>query len=750
MKVSLLRLIEVSICFNFVFYSSYSISQEVINDEDNVEVILVTAQKRVERLIDVPISVTSINKSQIAERGIKELKELASLSPNLIISQGTDFNTKITIRGVGAHSRNIGFDSRVGVYIDGVYMGQSPAINQGLGDFERIEVLRGPQGTLFGKNSIAGAISLISQQPSDEFQTSLAATIGNYDLREYHLQSNIPFTAQTKAIVFLNTTKETGYVTNQLTKNKVGGNDSSSGRVHLFSELASDLTVSVTADFLNKDRLGFENKPLSDPFGNHPVNGPFGDLYKGTADDKYLQYMNNDVAEDKQIWGSALTLNYQLSNDFSLKSISAYRDTKTKINFDIDYSSLSIIDTLTTDSYKQLSQEFQLLSPDDEDFSYILGLYLYQLDSTTLRDANGGEDIVLFGDPRLQPDRLAVSIDGDVKTQSYALFGNTSYAFTDKLTLGLGVRYNQETKEVDWTIDGSNSGFFGIATGAVKDKRTDTNFSPAINVNYALTPYSQTYLRLATGFKSGGYNLDYITADAFASGIEFNDETVISYELGYKAQLLNNRLNISGALFKSIYDDYQVNQFVDLGDGRTALSITNAAEVKTQGIELELNYQLSDDLAFNMFIGGLSAKFDKFPGGGTGGSDASGNKLPNAPKLTASFGVQYYQSWPAIASTLNYKVDYHYTGSKYFNVNNDSNYEFSDGSTVDYGKVGSSKQLSARISLTADNGAWEIGLWGKNLTNSDHMVRSFRDFFGTILAGYAKPRSYGVETTFYF
>jgi iron complex outermembrane receptor protein len=518
----------------------------------------------------------------------------------------------------------------------------------------------------------------------------------------------------------------------------------------MFSELSESLNLSFTADFLNQGRLSFTSKPLSDPFGYPPVNGPFGDIYKGTADDKYLQYQNHDTVENKDIWGSALAVDYQLSNNFSIRSISSYRDTKMKINIDVDYSPLSILDTLYSDSYEQVSHEFQLLSPKDQSFSYILGLYLYQLDSTTKRNAYGGENIVLLGDPRLEPNRLAVGIDGHVQTKTYALFGHTNYTLTDKLTLGIGLRYSQEIKEVDWAIDGSNSGFIEIATGMVKDKRTDTKFTPAVNLNYALTPYSQAYFSLATGFKSGGYNLDFITVDELDSGIEFNEETVVSYELGYKGLLLNNRLSVNGSLFKSVYDNFQVNQFIDLGDGRTAISITNAAEVTTQGIELELNYQFNDDFILNAFIGGLSATFDKFPGGGTGGSDASGNKLPNAPRFNASFGVHYYQLWPLMASTLNYKVDYYYTASEYFNVNNDNYYEFSDGSKVAYGKSKSSKQLSARINLIADNGAWEVALWGKNLTNSDHLVRSARDFFGTILAGYAKPRAYGVAVTVYF
>lgn len=754
MKVKSVKLSLISGAVLLALQSQTTFAQDEVIEQaqkkEKIETIVVTSQKRSERLIEVPISVTNLGKEELAQRGIKSLKNIGDLAPNLKISQGTDFNSSISIRGVGANSRNIGFDSRVGVYIDGVYLGQSPAINQGLVDLERVEVLRGPQGTLFGKNSIAGAINLISQKPNDEFEGSVGVNVGNFGTRDYSAQVNLPLGEVTAAKIFLNKADGDGHVYNELTKEHVGGRDETSGRINLVSQLSDKLEINFSADYTAQDRLAYASKALTDPFGGHPVDGAFGDIYNGTVDDKYTYFQNKDIDEDKTVWGSSISLDYTLDNEFSIKSITAYRSTEMSIGIDVDHSPLSILDTFYTDTYEQTSQEFQFISPDQSSFKYIVGLYLFSLDSQTVRRADGGDNIVIFGDPRLQPGRPVVEIDGQVDTSSYALFGNGTYDINDDFTLGFGLRYSSETKEVKWDIDGSNSGFFDIAVGSVNDKRTDQNVSPSLNLNYAITDDSQAYVRVSTGFKSGGYNLDFITSDQLGLGIEFDEETVTSYEVGYKAELLERRLRVATSIFSAQYEDYQVNQYIDLGEGRTALSITNAAEVTTQGLEVELDYQATDDLVLTASLGLLDATFDRFPGGGAGGSDATGNELPNAPEVTASLSAQYYHELPSLSASIMYRVDYNYTSEQFLNVNNDENYPLPDGDKVDYGMVKSHNTVGARITLIADSGAWEASLWGQNLTNSDHMQESFRDFFGTILAGYATPRTFGIEAKYNF
>ncbi len=727
-------------------FSTYTAVQA---QESMLEEVVVTAQKRSERLIEVPISITTLSAETIEQSGVRELKELGDLTPNLMISQNSDFGTNIVIRGVGANSRNIGFDSRVGVYLDGVYLGQSPAANQGLVDLAQVEVLRGPQGTLFGKNTVAGAISLTSVKPGDEFEGSVGVIVGNYDNLEVQGSVNVPLTDTTSIKFYGNSTTRDGFVDNLFNGDQANERDAVSGRVHLRSELSSSLEMNISADYMEQDRLGFNGEPLTDTFGFFlPEEGK----------DEY-EFSQQTVLEDKELKGASVSFDYETEGGYLLKSITAYRDSEITYDADPDYDSAEFLGVIYTDTYEQTTQEFQIISPDDSNFKYVAGIYYYQQDSATDRDAIPGLGTVFFPGAGVEvpilafgidPTRKAVDIDGTVETESYAIFANGTYDLTDRLTLGVGFRYGEETKDVDWNIDGSNSGAFRIATTTVVDSRTDDSFDPTSRLNYAVFEDSYIYGRVSTGSKSGGYNLDFINVDQVEAGIEFDQETVTSYEVGYKGEFPDQNLRVGVALFYSEFEDYQVNQYVDLGGGRTALSITNAAEVITQGVEIDVTYQPTVNLQLTAALGLLDAEFDSFPGGDAEGGDASGNKLPYAPELTASLGAQYYYPLPAIESSLLLRADYSYTDGYYITASNDEGHTLADGSEVPFGEVDSYGTVSARIGLVSDAENWEVSVWGRNLTDSDHQNYSFRDFFGTILGGYAMPRTYGVEAKYNF
>ncbi len=724
-------------------------SAATVQAQSILEEVVVTAQKRSERLIEVPISITTLSAETINQSGVRELKELGDLTPNLLVSQNSDFGTNIVIRGVGANSRNIGFDSRVGVYLDGVYMGQSPAANQGLVDLAQVEVLRGPQGTLFGKNTVAGAISLTSVKPHEEFEGSVGVIIGNYDNLELQGSANVPLTDSTSVKVYANKTTRDGYVDNVFNGDKVNERDVFSGRVHLRTEFNSQLEMNISADFLEQDRMGFNGEPLTDTFG----------FFRPAQGQGKYELSQQTLLEDKELKGGSLTFDYEMDSGYLLKSITAYRDSEITYDADPDYDSAEFLGVLYTDTYKQTTQEFQITSPDDSSFKYVAGLFYYQQDSTTDRDAIPGSGTVFFPGAGvnvpilafgIDPTMKAVDIDGEVDTESYAVFANGTYDLTDRLTLGVGFRYGRETKDVDWSIDGSNSGAFRMATTRVIDSRTDTSFDPTISLNYAVFEDSYVYGRVSTGSKSGGYNLDFINVDQIEAGIEFDEETVTSYELGYKGEFPELNLRLSVALFMSEFEDYQVNQYVDLGGGRTALSITNAAEVTTQGIEIDLMYQATENLQLTAALGVLDAEFDSFPDGDAEGGDASGNKLPYAPELTASLGVQYYYPLPSLSSSLLLRADYSYADDYFITASNDQGHTLADGSQVAFGEVDGFSTVAARIGLVSDAADWEVSVWGRNLTDSDHQNYSFRDFFGTILGGYAMPRTYGVEAKYNF
>lgn len=703
-----------------------------------LEEVIVTAQKRSENLTEVPISITSFKAESIKQTGIQQLKDVADYIPNLSISSGTDFTSSVSIRGVGANSRNIGFDTRVGVYLDGVYLGQSPALNQELLDLARIEVLRGPQGTLFGKNTVAGAINLVSEKPSDEFSGSIGIKVGNYSSKQLSASLNLPISEKLLSKFAFSKQKRDGLVRNLHTGNDVNEQDATSYRAQFLYIGDSGFAANVALDGMSTDRLSYTGDTVTNTFGSR---------LDTEAPKQNEISMTVDPTEERDIKGAALTLDWDLANDFAIRSISAYRDTEIEYSNDTDYAVIDLVQIEYADSYKQLSQEFQLISPDAGSLKYIAGLYLYQQKGESLRRANTSALAGLFfGTDQSRP----TTTDGAVDTESYALFVNGSYQINEQFKLGLGFRLSEESKEVDWSIDGSGSGAFGIASGLVVDKRTDRHFSPTINLNYAFGEEMNAYVKYSSGYKSGGFNLDFVSAGDLAAGIEFDKETVESYEIGLKGTAWDGRLSFSLAAFQSNYDDYQVNQFIDLGAGRTSISIRNAAEVETKGMEAEFTVLATEQLKFFASVGFLDGKFASYPGGGANGTDVSGNTLPGISDVSASLGLQYYRPVPALGAELLIRLDYSYRDEFFNDANNTTSTTLASGDTVQFGWVDSYELVNLRIGLESEAGTWNVALWGRNLTDESYLTNTSRDFLGTLRHFSGTPRTFGVDIEYQF
>ena len=807
------------------------------NDDDDSNVILVTAQKRSERLSEVPISMSVFPEEAIDQTGIQELRELAEFIPNVLITQGTDFNSRILIRGVGAPSRNIGFDSRVGVYLDGVYLGQGPAVNQDLVDLERVEVLRGPQGTLFGKNTVAGAISMVSKKPGDEFEAKATVNFANLNGIELRANVNVPITDTFTAKFAGSTRQRDGYIDNVWSADKVPTNmvigvdpntgapiivpiaaviagsfdpafaafgfpphpthalgpdtpptapndlnnqDTQSWRAQFRYQPSEALDINLSLDGLTSDRRPVLGVNITDTFGAFAeVDAPQADQVS----------WSNPGREKRDIKGGALDITYNMANEFTLKSITSNRVTKINYQNDTDYGAIDWVHLNYEDKYDQTTQEFQIISPDDAAFKYVVGVYYYNQDSDTLRDVFNGNAAIFFSDFanfNVNYPGTTTSNRGTVNTESTAAYLSGSYQLNEQWKLGFGVRYTTETKKMDWALDGSHSGLFGIATtpaGGIQDKRKDTDWSPTVSLNYAYNDYSNIYVKYSTGFKSGGFNLDFIDPTALADGIRFDKETVTSYELGLKTSLLDDRLTLNMAYFDASYDDYQVNQFFSLGINNgvetTSIRIRNAASVSTNGIELEAVFRVTDDLTINGSLGTLDATFDSFPNGAsprdpiTGVKapvvDADGNKLPGAADLNASLGIQYYKRIEKLDSDLLVRLDVTYTGDYFTTIENVksrglngtrpgnltfdtdfTNPNFGQTSQVPFGFVKGYALLNGRIGLIDGQGSWEVYLWGRNLTDENQYVDSFREFFGTLVNTPQTPRTYGIEASYNF
>ncbi|MDN4501732.1 TonB-dependent receptor [Alteromonadaceae bacterium BrNp21-10] len=727
-------------------FLSLGATQAQQNVDDNsltdteYEVVIVTAQKRAQKLSDVPIALSSFSAANIEQTGITQLSELSDFIPNLSISRTTDFTSAITIRGVGANSRNIGFDSRVGVYLDGVYLGQSPALNQELLDLERVEVLRGPQGSLFGKNTVAGAINLISKTPSDTLEGKVSASLGNLNAQEFQGHINLPLTDSSAAKFSVSKLDRDGYIKNLTTGSDLNERDALAYRGQFRSLISPQLELNLSVDGLNTERLSFLGEALSDTLSSSI------DL---AAPNKNEVATTFDTFEKRDIAGGSLDLSYHFDNGYDLKSITAYRDTDIFYRNDSDYAAADLLSIEYNDQYQQWSQEFQLISPiNDSPYEYVTGLYLYTQDANTQRDAINGAHSFLFGNTP----GAVVNNSGKVKTDSVAAFFNGGYDLSSANTIGLGLRYTHESKDLNWLLNGSQSGIFRIGStdGPMIDSRSDSYLSYSLHISHRINEDLTSYAKYSTGFKSGGFNLDYITDNDLAAGIDFDKETVDSAEVGLKGNFYGNTLVVNMAAFSSDFKNYQVNQFIDLGNGASSISIRNAAKAKTQGVELEVVYRPITNLEVQASMGLLDTEFDDFPGGLTGGGNAAGKELINAPKSNFSLGIQYITDLSMINADLSWRLDINHNSDFYTTVDNVKNATLTDGTIVDFGHVDSITLVNARVGLLGNNNGLEFYLWGRNLTDVRDPIDNRKDFFGTVTTNYAEPRTYGMEVTYSF
>jgi iron complex outermembrane receptor protein len=760
-KLSLLA-IATSTVANTSLANETELTTEIAKNEQ-IEVIMVTSQKRYQRLIDVPTSIAVVTADTINNSSAQQLVDIADLVPNLDMEDVNSFNNKVSIRGVGSHSRNISFDTRVGVYLDGVYLGQSPGLNQELMDIERIEVLRGPQGSLFGKNTVAGAINITTLRPADNFEAKVKVRIGNYNAQQVNGYVNALITDDVFLKVSANSLKRDGFVDNLHPDalGDVGDKNNQSFRAQLLVESIDNLSLMLTLDGSSADETPLFGEHITDTLGLTPVEA-------GAAG---IRTTYNDFlpSEDRDSSGISFEAIYEFSDGSSFKSITAQRDVKLNFIMDLDYSSLNIFSLNYTDEYDQFTQEFQYTSNLGGKVEFILGAYYYQQDSFTDRSSIPGDRdtiINLFDNTFLAASLAGTGLStfegtpfeelyplgennhiGTVDTQSYALFTNITYDFSAQWQLSLGMRWGEETKKVDWFTDGTKSGLFQLATANVVDKKSDSDFLPSIALNYNYDSNNVFYARIATGSKSGGYNLDFITA-AQLEALEFDKESSINYELGFKGYNNDQSLSYAFTMFKTNYDDYQQTQFIDLGDSRTIIAIANAAEVATDGVEVELSVKITDNFTLGLAASYLDASFDKFENGGTADDpDVSGNRLPESSKVQAVMMLDYSAE---INETSHWfaHLDISHTGDQYTTTNNVKKQTLITGDVVDFGYLPSRTAVNAKVGVQNDD--WTVSLWVRNLADNDDIVYSRRQFLGGIDQGWNAPRTYGVDVTYNF
>ncbi len=694
-------------------------------EREVLQEVVVTARHREENLQRVPISISAINGEAISAARETTLQGLEYSVPNLVFGEtGASAETFIGIRGIGDFSRNIGFDTRVGVYIDGVFAGQSLSVDQGLIDVKQIEVLRGPQGTLFGKNSSSGVINIVSNTPV------IGENSGEWRVRGGNLSTvagsgiaNLPLGDRAAARISFVTQRQDGYIENLFNGNKLMTNNHTLGRARLLFKPSAALDLNFTMDFRRQhnDLLFLEPDASYENSAGNPLAAP-----------DFVVDQNADLIDENDGWGGGLTADYTFDNHFVLTAITGYRRADRKTGSDEDATRVFTLDArYFEDHFKHFTEEIRLASPGNNPLRYVLGAFYFDQKARTDRVVALGPG---FGGP---PQGIDAAVQhSSVDTRNWALFVNANYDLTDRLTLSGGARYTDEKK--DAVIRQNVLPGFGLAQVVAEDlNRSEGYFTATANLQYRVNDAMSAYFTYASGYKSGGFNVDLVRV---VSDLPFQEEKVNNFELGLKSDFLDGRLRLNLAAFVAKYSNYQVFQFrFDPSSGTTALLISNAASVKTKGFEAEGTALLNDNFSLSFGLGYSDATFEDFPGGAVDGTtgallNVAGNRLPRAPKWTADVTGNYKFTLGSTSGRL--AINYGFRDEQFFNPDNREN-----------SRQGSYGLWNASLDFNISK-SWQVGLYGRNLTDQTYRTMRGISFLGVPFSLFAQPRTYGAEVSF--
>ena len=622
-----------------------------------LEEVLVSASRRVESLQDVPMSVSAFSSDFFQDTGVNQLGDLEQYTPNFRISASTDSrSTIIRIRGIGSVGSNSGVDPSVGVFIDGVYQGRSGMSISDLVDVQRVEILRGPQGTLYGKNTSAGAISVLTNLPGPDYESMLELGYDSNEQAEIRGMVNIPFGNSGHAMRLAGFGIDGDHLfENTYTGQGVNNANKYGGRGRLLLDLGgendgADLGQLVfSADYTKEDTdccafavIDYNGlSPLNAPSTNNPSAQWQADLGLNALGEPILDYTAfedsegfsppkadpfgdnywfDEAMENKvELGGVSVEWNRDLASNSAITFLNAWRHYESNSAFDGDFTAYNAVGSSTDVKLDQYSSELRLASPGGETFDYQYGLYAYysEFDSVgtfsqhpalvdNVRIAPG----VTLGD--IFPDGTINTDTNDYTTTSYAAFGQVVWNYSEKLSATLGLRYTYEKKErkgSQLTIPSFPIDIPPIAGPDIyqDNSRNDSDVSPAVNLRYFFTEDVMGYASISRGFKSGGFNQ---RREASGSDGEFDEETATNYELGWKTTLLERRLQFNGTLFYVDYEDFQSQTF----DG-SSVRVTNAGNLKSYGAELELVYLPVENVTVGSAIGFNKTEYGSFDNG---------------------------------------------------------------------------------------------------------------------------------------
>ncbi|MEM6583769.1 MAG: TonB-dependent receptor [Pseudomonadota bacterium] len=767
-----------------IIFASGMVSFEANSREDYragvLEEVTVVAQRVEESLQETPIAVTAFSAAELQGLGIRSANEVAHYTPNMTAESqpGSTSTTNFTIRGITTTDPTLSVEAGVGVYLNGIYIARSNGLIYDVVDLQAIEVLRGPQGTLYGRNTTGGAVNIITAKPKGEWGFRQLLTAGNDSRFRSTTTLDTQEWAGLSAKLSYMHYEQDGFVDNLTT-------DPQQGSVGDFGERDED-AYNIALSWAPIDDLVFDfnydnTQSASVPQGSQltwassdiarivtdatffpgcydsdPLCAPINEAYaaaEAVASSDRVGRLNMPYAgkEDLDIDGYSLIASWDIYENLTLKSLTGYRELHLEQRTDLSGGGFSTSPGVTgsgvttlfaagipnTKEQDQFSQELQLIGSLDR-LEFIFGLYYFEESASETTQEQVALNLSFWGPAKIY----------DVDNTSKAIYGQATYSFSEALQLTAGLRYSEDEKKLfqDQAPDPTNP-----------QTRIQANFSEdfdnvsgTLAVDYFWTPSISTYLKYATGYKSGGY----FSRAAIQFQRPFDEETLVSYELGLKSEWMEKRLRANVAIFYSEYDDLQISQFVP-GAGGAESVLSNAGKANFTGAEIELLAVPTPGLTLSLTYSWLDPEYDEYeffdPTGQFCGTpetacDVSDRGVfPNTPEYSASVGARY-EFAPTVYGDWSARVDVAWNDGYSFGT-----IEISDPSRIE---TDSYTLVNGRISLDNidffNTGTLRLSAWGKNLTDEEYRTNSIGAFesLGFTTTVYNEPLSWGLDVVY--
>ncbi len=735
--------------FSIILLCCINVSAQSSSDDKNqylLEEVMVTASKREATAQETPMALSYFTSELIDVKGIQNINDLQYSVPSLLMGLTSAGGAKLTVRGISSESFMTGGDPGIALHIDGQYIQATSYALRDLFDIERIEVLRGSQGTLYGRNSTGGSVNIITKKPTDEFSGQLNVLLGDYEHRRIQAVLNTPLTDNAFFRIAVSDDFREGYTQNVITGDTYDTSDYTAYRGSLLIRPTDNLDILLSGYvFREDDSRGFTT--VAHPYNTHDgllgINFLTGapvvtNIYRDynappnpAADDPRKVRMDTTPFAREDSEGVSLDVTWAFSG-MKFKSITGYHNTEWNDRRDVDNSDVVTVVSEMDTEYTTFTQEFQLSSNAEGKFDWLVGLFYYNEDSTF----DNRNPILNISAVYPWWDEWNFVSGAATETESWAVFGQADYHFNDRLTATAGLRYTYEEKTFEESLYLPP---YGLVTPMVSnDEESWEDVTGTIGLDYKLADEVMVYASVSQGFKAGGFN-----AGGFHEPYE--PETVTAYQAGVKGRYLDSTLQLNLAGFYYDYSDLQLWTNIE-----ELTLMTNAAEASIKGVEVEWIYLVTNALKVDGSVAYLDAEYDEYfaadshyPGSALGLQDLSGKKLSRAPEWKYNIGAQYGVPLPGgNLGSLTLRVDFSWVDDHYFRAFN-----------LETDKQSAYHRTDAKLMWESPDGQWYGELFVRNIEDEDvvgEMViygSGFADNRGSI---FLPPRTCGVQIKYFF